>query len=290
MVDPAVAALRYLQRTGQTGVPVNVEAVAEGHGIRILGCDHDDGLLEGSLVLAHRGGVITINSQIVNHERRRLIIANALGKHSDAIVVMKAGAFLTCTKEDIDNFALQISRPDKRRTTSFGINLLMNRAFTSHLTFNLNPSWDVVSEFRTQCKVPLNVGAIGFMALTNKVCAFVVSKDGVMQQVFPSKSFKHRHLFAMGGDRCLHHKTMAHIASNGKTPPGLLDGEVSNWCSGPYTPKDRIVEMTLPRNDCGEVFTILWDNAEIDMNGRRAWRQNEPLVSKLIHPNHGGKP
>lgn len=177
----------FLRHYPNLTIPVPIEELAEAVGIReIKGMDIDG--FQGALVAnPEKSSGIIIVQQATREDRRRFTIGHELGH----FLIPYHGWDVRCTKADM---AVQRSSDPVKHIEAeanrFAASLLMPKPYyLKHMRQLGNADLAHIMELKRLYQTSVEAAINRYAELTDDTCAFVMSKDGIVRYVRPTRDF-----------------------------------------------------------------------------------------------------
>lgn len=259
MNNPYEQAQSLLEHLGWNSLPVIGEEICKKLDIPYFEYEIIAEGIDGTSCFDSNGErtIIVVNSAIKGFGRKNFTCAHELGHFCmDTLVKEK----FECTKNQI-NLNSRNNDPIELRANNFASELLMPRDLFLNAMCECEPGWGEIKRLSTDCLTSLTATARRIMALTEHCCAFVVSKKpGIISNFTPSRYFD-RYLNMESRD--LKDGSFALKALEEESIPNdfrLVKADC--WISDrKISPENQIMEWSLPLNQYGEVFTVIWDDS-----------------------------
>jgi Zn-dependent peptidase ImmA (M78 family) len=210
---------------------------------------------EAWLVRKESIAIITVNSKLHEHGRKRFAIAHELGHfelHNDSQLVV------ICHDEDM--FAWNGSKSQEIEANEFASCILMPEAIFSRYIKKEAPDMDRVSELSSEFGTTLTATAIRYVQLSFEPCAVAVSKNGILKWYKKSDSFE----FHLKVGEKLSPDTYAFDYYDGiDLPVRPRKVPATGWIAGEIDPDGEIIEHSIALKSYDVVLSLLWIDKEI---------------------------
>lgn len=208
---------------------------------------------EGHLIQSRRSGVITINERWLEHPRAKWLIAHELGHF---LLHPNVDQYRACTMGDLHEYQHSGREPE---ANLFAAELLMPERFFKDDCDRDRPCLDDIRDLADRYGTSLLATAIRFMKYSPERCAAVVSREGRVDWVSRSPSWRY---FIPTG-HLLTEATYAGDEHAGRSVPTRPQRvEARAWSDSDWIRDQDIFEHTMRLGGTGLVLSILWDPPE----------------------------
>lgn len=235
---------------------VRIDAFAQRLGVELVETEIEGALAH--LIVGPDGATIVLPQRETDPAERRWSIAHELGHFVLRHPAMPAG--------ELCRPRLRRRRRDRRHyedeANGFAASLLIPDRILAEFCDARPMTLDVPMRLAAVCGVPWSASALRLTEVTWRVCAIVISENGVMRTIWPSLPFLLLCAGRIWGDDQVRPGSLAHrFFETGEPcgPPALVPA--SAWLSR-VGPELQLQEHSVAFPSRDIVVTMLWDTAE----------------------------